>query len=433
MLTALSETGVFPERNLEPRLERLVVWRVSEACPVFICMASPHRHYERDTVSELDWGALFTKGASCHEWASLLKLWLRELAEPIIPSSLYDRAVSIGRDSGKGGRAGALDEGAGLGHFMQQMSPTGAAVISRIATFLSTMDVSHTHMPVENLAMVFTPCLLRHTDMLVFMKNKDYEIEFTRRLLQYAAASGPTPALASQERPRALSWEHRAPQDDVVPLSPAPSDPAVDLAPAAAAATSSSTSAGGDDGQQRQQLSVLRRERSLESMAAARTALSSERTSRRVAEAEAVAQHVEVQKLTAELDATVSLIETLSDASAQQGGGGGGPPTTATGEELGQTSQRLQPAEPLSTAAEPQADPEVAAVSARALWAFEASGEGQLSVGVGQIVDVQQAPADSEWWLCSLGGEAGWLPVCARPLVVGRVDWKIPTRCLCLL
>lgn len=395
-------------------------------------MACPHRHYERDTVSELDWGALFTKGASCHEWASLLKLWLRELAEPIIPSSLYDRAVSIGRDSGKSGRAGALDEGAGLGHFMQQMSPTGTAVISRIATFLSTMDVSHTHMPLENLAMVFTPCLLRHTDMLVFMKNKDYEIEFTRRLLQYAAASGgPTPAPASQERPRALSWEHRAPQDDVVPLSPAPSEhPAVDLAPAAA--TSSSTSAGGDDGQQRQQLSILRRERSLEAMAAARTALSSERTSRRVAEAEAVAQHVEVQKLTAELDATVSLIETLSDASAQQGGGGG-QPTTATGGELGQTSQRLQPAEPVSTAAEPQADPEVAAVTARALWAFEASGEGQLSVGVGQIVDVQQAPADSEWWLCSLGAEAGWVPVCARPLVVGRVDWKIPTRCLCLL
>jgi hypothetical protein len=36
-------------------------------------------------------------------------------------------------------------------------------------------------------------------------------------------------------------------------------------------------------------------------------------------------------------------------------------------------------------------------------------------VGVGQIVDVQQAPADSEWWLCSLGAEAGWVPVCAPP------------------
>ena len=34
-----------------------------------------------------------------HVPSSLLKLWLRELAEPLIPANLYDDCISIGREA----------------------------------------------------------------------------------------------------------------------------------------------------------------------------------------------------------------------------------------------------------------------------------------------------------------------------------------------
>ena len=38
----------------------------------------------------------------CHTAASLLKLWLRELYEPLIPDSLYEDCVRIGDDDRSG-------------------------------------------------------------------------------------------------------------------------------------------------------------------------------------------------------------------------------------------------------------------------------------------------------------------------------------------
>ena len=57
--------------------------------------------------------------------------------------------------------------------------------------FLKSMNAPNAHGP-PNLAIVLAPCFLRHDDVNVFMANRDFEIEFTRRVIAYAGGEDQT-------------------------------------------------------------------------------------------------------------------------------------------------------------------------------------------------------------------------------------------------
>ena len=138
------------------------------------------KHYERDCrATGLAVAQMHSKGRSCHEYASLLKLWLRELTEPLVPKVLYDDAIAIGKQGpGEGPRQLAI--------FLAKMPTENKRIVTRLSEFLKGMDVRKTHMNHTNLAIVFAPCFLRHEDINVFMANRDFEMEFTRRVIVYA-------------------------------------------------------------------------------------------------------------------------------------------------------------------------------------------------------------------------------------------------------
>jgi hypothetical protein len=165
------------------------------------------KHYERDCrATGLAVAQMHSKGRSCHEYASLLKLWLRELTEPLVPKVLYDDAIAIGKQGpGEGPRQLAI--------FLAKMPTENKRIVTRLSEFLKGMDVRKTHMNHTNLAIVFAPCFLRHEDINVFMANRDFEMEFTRRVIVYAggedlnyAAKIPTPKPVEPAVQTMTSW-----------------------------------------------------------------------------------------------------------------------------------------------------------------------------------------------------------------------------------
>lgn len=123
-------------------------------------------------------GDLSTDGVEdVHTIASLLKLWLRELVEPIIPDELYDLCVEVSRDKNECVRV--------LGH----LPLYNRSILIYVCQFLHKMtdpEVSkRTKMTIENLAVVFSPNIIRNqsTDPMTIMKNSPLEQEFVRNLI----------------------------------------------------------------------------------------------------------------------------------------------------------------------------------------------------------------------------------------------------------
>eukprot|EP00761_Pharyngomonas_kirbyi_P007996 gb/GECH01008007.1/.p1 GENE.gb/GECH01008007.1/~~gb/GECH01008007.1/.p1 ORF type:complete len:723 (+),score=145.63 gb/GECH01008007.1/:1-2169(+) len=113
-----------------------------------------------------------------HAYASLFKLWLRELAEPIIPHELYDQSLKAANDA---------DKCIEVAH---QLSDLHYAVLEFVVSFLSKMcdeEISAiTKMTPQNLAVVFSPNILRclSDDPRVIMRNSPLEQAFVKNLIQ---------------------------------------------------------------------------------------------------------------------------------------------------------------------------------------------------------------------------------------------------------
>ncbi|XP_047526886.1 rho GTPase-activating protein 39 [Vanessa atalanta] len=112
-----------------------------------------------------------------HAPASLLKLWYRELYEPLIPDALYGACVSAGADFGACTRA------------LQRLPPLNRLVLTYLISFLQQFAapevVSQTKMDSSNLAMVFAPNCLRCTsqDPRVILENAHKEMTFLKTLI----------------------------------------------------------------------------------------------------------------------------------------------------------------------------------------------------------------------------------------------------------
>ncbi|XP_046408434.1 uncharacterized protein LOC124172941 isoform X2 [Ischnura elegans] len=114
-----------------------------------------------------------------HTPASLLKLWYRELYEPLIPDALYEECVGAGATSPE--RAAAI---------VHSLPALNKAVLCYLIRFLQIFTqqevVQATKMDASNLAMVMAPNVLRCTsrDPRVIFENARKEMAFIRTLIQ---------------------------------------------------------------------------------------------------------------------------------------------------------------------------------------------------------------------------------------------------------
>eukprot|EP01132_Coremiostelium_polycephalum_P007764 gene7764-9556_t len=109
--------------------------------------------------------------------ASLLKLWLREISDPLIPVSMYDSCI----------QTSTIEQ---VLNIIQTLPLTSQRVISYIIAILQQAilpeNVEASKMNSDNLAMVFSPCLLRspYTDPNILLGNIIKEKEFIKRLIE---------------------------------------------------------------------------------------------------------------------------------------------------------------------------------------------------------------------------------------------------------
>lgn len=109
--------------------------------------------------------------------ASLLKLWMRELTNPLIPNALYDKALKAGNDIKR-----SLD-------VINQCPKSSQNVIRHVIRFIKALaqpeHQAKTKMSVNNLAMIFAPTFLRcpSDNPQDLMENTQFEQDFVHTLI----------------------------------------------------------------------------------------------------------------------------------------------------------------------------------------------------------------------------------------------------------
>uniref|UniRef100_A0A182N9X2 Rho GTPase-activating protein 39 n=1 Tax=Anopheles dirus TaxID=7168 RepID=A0A182N9X2_9DIPT len=117
-----------------------------------------------------------------HAPASLLKLWYRELYDPLIPDELYDECVQT-------------EDPAVAAAIVEKLPKINRLVLTYLIHFLQQFSlpdvVANTKMDSSNLAMVFAPNLLRcqSQDPKVILENARKEMTFMRTLIQHMDTS----------------------------------------------------------------------------------------------------------------------------------------------------------------------------------------------------------------------------------------------------
>jgi len=113
-----------------------------------------------------------------HVLSSLLKIWLRELAEPLIPIDFYDEAIAASENKEK------------CFTLISKLPKLNQSVILQLLQFLGLICnqdfYTHTKMQIENISVVFAPNILRNTkssDPRVMMINSALEHKFVKNLI----------------------------------------------------------------------------------------------------------------------------------------------------------------------------------------------------------------------------------------------------------
>ncbi|KAJ3010830.1 UNVERIFIED_CONTAM: hypothetical protein HDU68_001953 [Siphonaria sp. JEL0065] len=143
-----------------------------------------------DLRIRLERGKYDMKGISDpHVPSSLLKLWLRELAEPLIPANLYDDCIDIGRE------AMVVDSEEDVGGLAYDVLGELPDINHRVALYMlkflkviaEKKNQTLTRMTHANIALVFAPNFLRcpSDDPMVIFENTKYEQSFIRVLLTH--------------------------------------------------------------------------------------------------------------------------------------------------------------------------------------------------------------------------------------------------------
>uniref|UniRef100_A0A8C1T5Q9 Rho-GAP domain-containing protein n=1 Tax=Cyprinus carpio TaxID=7962 RepID=A0A8C1T5Q9_CYPCA len=156
----------------------------AEVCGVFACLRVPGDIDEVNALKlQVDQWKVPTGLEDPHIPASLLKLWYRELEEPVIPHEFYEQCV-MNYDS----PAAAVNVVLNLPHINKLVL---CYLIRFLQVFAQASSVSMTKMDVSNLAMVMAPNCLRcqSDDPRVIFENTRKEMSFMRVLIQHLDTS----------------------------------------------------------------------------------------------------------------------------------------------------------------------------------------------------------------------------------------------------
>jgi len=126
-----------------------------------------------------------------HTAASLLKTWLRELYEPLIPDHFYDECIALAVNLDKESVSISDSERAKrLTALVSRLPDLTALVLMYLIRFLQLFAQSQiyqiTKMDDSNLATVFAPNFLRcpSMDPMVIMESARKEMSFVKHLIQ---------------------------------------------------------------------------------------------------------------------------------------------------------------------------------------------------------------------------------------------------------
>mmetsp|Transcript_7883 Transcript_7883/g.14637 ORF Transcript_7883/g.14637 Transcript_7883/m.14637 type:complete len:647 (+) Transcript_7883:106-2046(+) len=140
----------------------------------------------RKLREQFDRGEYEVKESSPHVPAGILKQWLRELAEPLIPTERYEEAIKIAKSPEP--REPAVKT------FIGRLPDINQRVLEHVAKMAG--EIAHlsnvNKMTFSNLAIVFAPGMLRNLseDPAEMLENSKYETLFTKHLLQVASGGG---------------------------------------------------------------------------------------------------------------------------------------------------------------------------------------------------------------------------------------------------
>eukprot|EP00735_Rhodelphis_limneticus_P007191 TRINITY_DN19697_c0_g1::TRINITY_DN19697_c0_g1_i1::g.3343::m.3343 TRINITY_DN19697_c0_g1::TRINITY_DN19697_c0_g1_i1::g.3343 ORF type:complete len:514 (-),score=131.95,sp/Q9C0H5/RHG39_HUMAN/31.85/7e-55,RhoGAP/PF00620.22/9.2e-31,MyTH4/PF00784.12/4.8e-22,MyTH4/PF00784.12/5.9e+03 TRINITY_DN19697_c0_g1_i1:723-2156(-) len=112
-----------------------------------------------------------------NSYAGALKLWVRDLFDPIFPAELYNECIMSAKDAVSAIRV------------TEKLPPLQKAVLHHLCEFLKKISEksSVNKMTPENLSIVFAPDLIRHPtniDPMAALKNADTEKQFTCHIIK---------------------------------------------------------------------------------------------------------------------------------------------------------------------------------------------------------------------------------------------------------
>jgi hypothetical protein len=128
----------------------------------------------------------------CHTAASLLKLWLRELYEPLVPDDFYEESVTIATQLESYGKEASAEHEVTLQkffHIVQRLPDLNRLVLTYLIHFLQLFARPEasliTKMDAANLATVFAPNCLRcpSSDPSTILENTRKEMAFVKNLI----------------------------------------------------------------------------------------------------------------------------------------------------------------------------------------------------------------------------------------------------------
>ena len=147
-----------------------------------ISIPKPQLEQLRTAIDREEYDAITTH-SNPHAAACVLKDFLRSLPHPLIADELYDECVTIGME--RGGvvcdERTAMRVWSRVGEYERRVLTVLGAIGERVVS-----EESVNRMGVDNLAIVFAPCLLRNRseDMGTLLAFTKYEAKFTAALLK---------------------------------------------------------------------------------------------------------------------------------------------------------------------------------------------------------------------------------------------------------
>ena len=126
---------------------------------------------------------------SPHTAAALLKSFLRDLADPLVPASLYDRCIELGRSHMLNDRPLAVRRSE-LTDLMAAVPTLNRRVLFHLLALLGVIGHTAVHsersrMTPQNLSIVFAPSVLRaaHSDAVLLLAESKFACQFVYMLL----------------------------------------------------------------------------------------------------------------------------------------------------------------------------------------------------------------------------------------------------------